>query len=299
MQEEFIAHIARLVAEALANEGLVNGEKGLALQAGKEESPSPALEDLGSAAARKKAFISAPVNSSVLQEFTGVTLARVGVGKAGPRPLTESYLHFLADQARSKDTVTKEVPDDWLEKKGLWSMPTLAGDKLTHLTRPDLGRSVSKESIQALKKRYPHPGQVLIILSDGLSTEALLRNYEDILPPLLNGLNTMNFTVTGPFFLKHGRVKAQDIIGEALGSEVVVLLIGERPGLGQSESMSCYAVYRPNGQTLESERTVISNIHPGGMPPVEAAAVIVDLVARMIRYKASGISLNNMQEQGR
>ncbi len=52
--------------------------------------------------------------------------------------------------------------------------------------------------------------------------------------------------------------------------------MGERPGLGQSESLSCYAVYWPlMATTVEADRTCISNIHQGGTPPVEAAAVIV------------------------
>ena len=100
-----------------------------------------------------------------------------------------------------------------------------------------------------------------------------------------------------PFFLHYGRVKAEDLIGETLGSDVVLLLIGERPGLGQSESMSCYAVYRPTRETVESQRTVISNIHRGGLPPVEAAAVIVDLAKDMLAHKASGIDLNRKKSR--
>ena len=98
-----------------------------------------------------------------------------------------------------------------------------------------------------------------------------------------------------PLFLRHGRVKAEDRIGEAVGCAVVVMLVGERPGLGQSESMSCYAVYRPTADTLESDRSVLSNIHREGTPPVEAAAVIVDLVRDMLHWKASGIKLNRRQ----
>lgn len=296
MQEEYIARIARIVTEVLTREIAGAQGDGPAAPTGGPE-PAPALVDLGSDEARKRPCVNNPANSGALLEFMGVTRARVAAGKAGPRPITLSYLRFLADQARSKDTVSKEVPDAWLEKNGLWSLNSEAEDKLTHLTRPDLGRSLSPESIRKLKQRYPQPSQVVIVLSDGLSTEALLRNYEEILPPLLKGLKTMNFTVSEPFFLRHGRVKAEDVIGEALGCDVVIMLIGERPGLGQSESMSCYAVYRPTGQTLESERTVISNIHSGGTPPVEAAAVIAELTARMIRYRASGLSLNKVLER--
>ena len=79
---------------------------------------------------------------------------------------------------------------------------------------------------------------------------------------------------------------------------MVLMLVGERPGLGQSESMSCYGVYRPTAATLESDRSVISNIHREGTPPVEAAAVIVDLVCQMMQHKASGIALNKALNPG-
>ena len=87
---------------------------------------------------------------------------------------------------------------------------------------------------------------------------------------------------------------ASTTVGEAIRRKVllVILLIGERPGLGQSESLSCYMVYAPTKATVEAERTCISNIHRGGTPPVEAAGVIVDLAKLMLAQKTSGIALN-------
>jgi len=130
-----------------------------------------------------------------------------------------------------------------------------------------------------------------VVVSDGLSTDAITSNYDEILPPLLKGLESAGLDVGTPFFVRYGRVKVEDQIGELLGAKVVILLIGERPGLGQSESLSCYMVYSPTSQTVEADRTCISNIHRAGTPPVEAAAVIVDLAKRMLEQKASGIAL--------
>lgn len=253
------------------------------------------LEDLGGPAFRKPCGVKEPHNPEVLQEFMQSTGARIGGGAYGTRPSTTAYLRFLADHARSKGTVFKEVPEEWISGHGLWSVSTLAEDKDTYLTRPDLGRLLSEESLRELKRRYADAPQVVIVLSDGLSTDALLANYEEILPPLLNGLKQAGIRAGAPLFLRHGRVKAEDRIGEAVGCDVVVMLVGERPGLGQSESMSCYAVYRPTADTLESDRSVLSNIHREGTPPVEAAAVIVDLVRDMLHWKASGIRLNRRQ----
>ena len=236
------------------------------------------LPDLAGPEFRRGCFIASPHRRDVIDDFVSHTGARIATGTVGTRPPTRACLRFLADHARSKGTVFKEVPEEWISGHGLWSVSTLAEDKDTYLTRPDLGRLLSEESLRELKRRYADAPQVVIVLSDGLSTDALLANYEEILPPLLNGL-------------KQAGIRA----GEAVGCDVVVMLVGERPGLGQSESMSCYAVYRPTADTLESDRSVLSNIHREGTPPVEAAAVIVDLVRDMLHWKASGIKLNRRQ----
>ena len=253
-----------------------------------------ALEDV--TLSKAPCAVTAPNVPEIIKEFSGATAARLASGKVGCRPPFGAYIRFLADHARSKNTVFKEVPEEWLVKNGLFSIQTTAEDKNIYLTRPDLGRMISNENIALLKKRYAEPKQILVILSDGLSTDALLANYEEILPPLMKGLDTVGLTVFEPFFLRYGRVKAEDVIGQALGAEAVLMLVGERPGLGQSESMSCYAVYSPTATTIESDRTVISNIHRGGIPPVEAAAVIVELAQNMIKHKASGLQLNRKLE---
>ncbi|MFT3850862.1 MAG: ethanolamine ammonia-lyase light chain EutC [Propionivibrio sp.] len=108
----------------------------------------------------------------------------------------------------------------------------------------------------------------------------------------MKGLKNAGIDAGNPFFVRYGRVKIEDQIGELLGAQLVILLVGERPGLGQSESLSCYMVYAPTKDTVEADRTCISNIHRGGTPPVEAAGVIVDLAKLMLAQKASGIALN-------
>jgi ethanolamine ammonia-lyase small subunit len=50
-------------------------------------------------------------------------------------------------------------------------------------------------------------------------------------------------------------------------------------------------IYRPNERTVEADRTVVSNIHRGGIPPVEAGAHLVDLLKQILQAKASGVNL--------
>ena len=314
MQESDIRELVAAVVARLTAEGALGGmrsvsagtgsvapaDSGVAVGrvAGSAISDSEPLPDMTLPEFRRQSGVQAAHKPEVLEQLQRSTGARVGVGKVGVRPTTGAYLRFLADHARSKGTVFREVPTEWLDKNNLWSLRSRATDKNEYLTRPDLGRLLDPEGLAELQRRRQIPCQVQVVLSDGLSTDALLGNYEEILPPLQKGLASAGLTVGDPFFLHYGRVKAQDAIGETLGCDVVLLLIGERPGLGQSESMSCYAVYRPTSTTVESQRTVISNIHRGGLPPVEAAAVIVELALDMLKYQASGIELNRKKAQG-
>jgi len=95
-----------------------------------------------------------------------------------------------------------------------------------------------------------------------------------------------------PFFVKYGRVAVMDDIGELLEPTVLVELIGERPGLVTAKSMSAYMCYRPNKDTIESDRTLVSNIHDGGMPAVEAGAHVASIAKKIYDAKASGLKLN-------
>lgn len=249
--------------------------------------------DLGSSQAKEWIGVQAPHRAEVLQEMRSNTASRVCAGRAGVRPRTQSLLRFLADHSRSKDTVLKEVPAEWVKKHNLLELQSEITSKNQYLTRPDMGRVLNKESIELLKSQCVQAPDVQIIISDGLSTDAITANYDEILPPLMKGLEQSGLKVGTPFFVRYGRVKIEDQAGEILGAKTVVLLVGERPGLGQSESLSCYAVYSPLvAKTVEADRTCISNIHHAGTPPVEAAAVIVDLVKRMLEQKASGINMN-------
>ena len=86
-------------------------------------------------------------------------------------------------------------------------------------------------------------------------------------------------------------MRVQDEIGEVLHPEVFCFIVGERPGLATAESLSAYVLYRPRRRSAEPDRTVVSNIHAGGLPPARAARELADLIDEVLRLQASGTAL--------
>ncbi|ASN04341.1 ethanolamine ammonia-lyase subunit EutC [Virgibacillus necropolis] len=226
-----------------------------------------------------------------LKELTNKTPARIGVGRAGVRPKTNAWLKFRYDHAAAVDAVFGEVDQSLLEALELFTVKTKVTDKETYIRRPDFGRRLSDEAKEMLNEKCQQSPQIQIIVSDGLSSKAINANLEDVYLSLQQSLKTLGLDVGTSFFIEKGRVAVMDDIGEQLKPEVVILLVGERPGLVSAESLSAYLCYKPRLDTIESDRTVLSNIHQGGIPPVEAGAYLGSLVEKIVSYEASGVSL--------
>ncbi|SHJ18211.1 ethanolamine ammonia-lyase subunit EutC [Desulfosporosinus lacus] len=232
-----------------------------------------------------------PVNKELYEEMKLSTPARIGVWRSGPRPLTDTLLRFRADHAVAQDSVLGEVPEEFPAKYNMVSIQTLCKSKDEYLTRPDLGRKLDEENLEILRKGCLKGAMVQIIVSDGLSSKAVEANIPNLLPALTQGLEGMGVKLGIPIFVRNGRVAVMDTIGEELKPEVAVILIGERPGLGTAESMSAYMGYNPRLGMVESERTVISNIHKGGTPAAEAGAHLASLIKKILDARASGVNL--------
>lgn len=239
----------------------------------------------------KKEGIDNPLHPDELEQLIKKTPARIGIGRAGTRPKTKSWLSFRYDHAAAVDTVYGEVNHDLLKELNLFSVETLVKDKEEYIRRPDLGRKLSEEAKQEILQKCVKSPTVQIIVSDGLSSNAINENLEDVYLSLEQSLKNLGLDVGTPFFINKGRVAVMDEVGEILKPKVVVLLIGERPGLVSAESLSAYLCYEPRKGTIEADRMVISNIHKGGIPPVEAGASIGSVVEKILKYEASGINL--------
>jgi len=232
-----------------------------------------------------------PANKAELMKYKKKTPARIGISRAGTRYTTNTMLRFRADHASAVDAVYTDVSEEFLNANNLFTIQTKCHSKDEYMTRPDLGRRLSEESIAVLKEKAKKSPKVEIFVSDGLSSTAIEANVEDTLPAIINGLKSYGIEAGTPFFLKYGRVGAADEVSEVLDAEVTCVLIGERPGLATSESMSAYITYKGYVGIPESKRTVVSNIHKNGTPASEAGAHIAHIIKKVLDAKASGQDL--------
>lgn len=239
----------------------------------------------------KKWGIENPHDEERLQEFLRKTPARIGVGRAGLRPKTNTLLKFRFDHAAAVDAVHGSVDEDLLRSLDLFKVNTKVTDKEVYIRRPDYGRRLSDDARKTIEEKCIKGATVQIIVSDGLSSKAVDENLEDVYLSLQQSLKSLGLDVGTPFFIEKGRVALMDEIGELLKPKVMVYLIGERPGLVSAESLSAYLCFEPKMGTIEADRMVVSNIHKGGIPPVEAGAYLGTVILKILKYEASGVSL--------
>jgi ethanolamine ammonia-lyase small subunit len=249
------------------------------------------LPDIGTLDLQQVINVPNPQNPEALKAMRKATPSRVAVWRAGPRYLTSTLLRFRADHAVAMDAVFTDVSEDWIKQHNLPSFRTECDSKDMFLTRPDLGKRFTGEETGKIKSLVGGNNRVVIYLADGLSTTAVTTNAMDTYKSICDGLQRHNIKPSAPFFVQYGRVGSQDAVSEATGAEVVVVLIGERPGLLTAESMSAYMAYKAAVNMPEARRTVVSNIHKGGTPAVEAGSYISDIIKKMLDQKASGLDL--------
>mgnify|MGYP001123125417 FL=1 len=249
------------------------------------------IPDITEVVIKEQFMVENPHDKAGYMKMKQFTPARLGLGRAGTRYKTQSVLRFRADHAAAQDAVFSYVDEALVEEMQFVSTETLCRDKDEYVTRPDLGRVFSEEMAQKITSHTTKGAKIQVVVGDGLSSAAIGANIREILPSIKQGLKMFNLEFNEVIFVKHCRVPAMDQIGELTDAGVVCLLIGERPGLVTAESMSAYIAYRPTVGMPEARRTVISNIHKGGTPPVEAGAFVAELIKEMLDKQKSGIDL--------
>lgn len=250
-----------------------------------------ALPDISKIDLRTQFLVDSPKNKEGFMEYKTKTPARIGIGKAGARYKTETMLRVRADHAAAQDSVFSDVSPDFVKEQNYVAVQTLCNSKDEYITRPDKGRRFSGNQLEIIRKAIPNGTKVAIVIGDGLSSAAIEANAKEVVPSVKQVLSRNGINTGDILFVKYCRVGAMDAIGEVTDCDVICLFVGERPGLVTAESMSAYIAYKPKHGLSESKRTVVSNIHKGGTPPVEAGAHVGELILKMLEKKASGIDL--------
>ncbi|HUE15013.1 MAG TPA: ethanolamine ammonia-lyase subunit EutB [Planctomycetaceae bacterium] len=240
------------------------------------------------------------------RELLGRTPAMYGSENAGPRPANSVMRRMKINQAVARAAIHAELSLDDLQKLTAFRvLETEARDKEAHLNSPEAGARLSQHSRARLA---PEGRQVQIVVSDGLSALAVEQNLPDLLPILQDGLKGRQVSMGQPIVVRYGRVKLAEQIADVLEPDLVVYLLGERPGGDAlaARSLSAYLVYRLSGSARDEaarfsgnpairfEYTVISNIYSGGLPPVEAGAVILEKVFQILSKQAAGNRLASL-----
>ena len=233
----------------------------------------------------------------ILSQIRARTPARILVGRAGPAYLTSTQLELRQDHAAALDAVhaeldiDKDFDRDFVQRWQLFEVQTQAGSKSVYLMRPDLGRRLGEAASGELVQQCPKGADLQVVIGDGLSAAAVIAQVPALLPLLEQGAKDKGWSFGRPFVVRYCRVGILNDIGELLDPAVVVLLIGERPGLATAVSLSAYMAYRPRPGHTDAQRNLISNIHARGIAIEAAAERIIALAEKMCRLASSGVAI--------
>ena len=224
------------------------------------------------------------------------TPARISLGRSGTSLPTTEVLRFAAAHALARDAV--HLPLDVaalladLRAQGLdaATVASRAASRVEYLTRPDLGRQLAPGSRDALDGDAA--GGLCIVIGDGLSAVAAQTHGA----PLVVALRDAGVVANRIVVATQARVALGDEIGERLGASLLLMLLGERPGLSSPDSLGAYLTWAPKVGRADSERNCVSNIRPEGLALADAAARIAWLVRESQRRRVTGIELKDDSE---
>jgi len=254
-------------------------------------------------------------SSSVIEnswaQLKQLTSARIALGRSGISLPTHAQLKFQLDHAQARDAVyfqlnvsklcadlTKSFSSMNLESIALQSD---AIDRPTYLKRPDYGKRLSQISKEILLKHTTKAKfspntfnyDIAFVIVDGLSALAIETNVLRFLKTACTNLQSEKFTIAPFCVVEQGRVAIGDEIGELLSAKLVIVLIGERPGLSSPDSMGIYLTWHPKVGLTDESRNCISNIRNGGLSDTEATMKLSYLVTQAHKREISGIALKD------
>lgn len=231
---------------------------------------------------------------NALRQFTN---ARIALGRAGSSLPTEPLLAFNLSHAQARDAVHHPLDTDVLHEQlraqnfSTLDVHSAAPDREHYLRRPDLGRRLSEESRAALAQVPADSPDVVFVIGDGLSAFAASKQSIPFLQAVCPKLTDWKI---GPVVVaRQARVALGDEIGELLGAKLVVMMIGERPGLSSPDSLGIYLTYAPKVGCSDAQRNCISNVRPEGLNYALAAHKLHYLLTHARRLGLTGVGLKD------
>src|SRR5471032_3324667 len=237
------------------------------------------------------------VSSNPWDELRRFTNARIALGRAGSSLPTAPLLAFNLSHAQARDAVHQPLDvaalHASLNAAGFATLDaeSAAPDREHYLRRPDLGRKLNDESAARLRDCAAAAFDVVFVVADGLSAYAAARHAVPLLERMRSKLAGVSI---GPIVIaRQARVALGDGIGELLRARIVVMLIGERPGLSSPDSLGIYLTYEPRVGKSDAERNCISNVRPEGLGYDPAAFKLHYLLTEAARLKLTGVKLKD------
>ena len=234
---------------------------------------------------------------NVIEKIRARTPARVLADRTGAAYRTATQLQLRHDHAAARDAVSAEfelernLGAELVERWKLFRVSTMATSKEEYLQRPDLGRRLDENARRFLLAHCARNADLQIVIGDGLSVTAVSSQVPALLPLLAEKTRLRGWTLGQLFGVQYCRAGLMNDLGELLQPKVLVLLIGERPGLATAESLSAYMAYQPRKGHNDSNRNLISNIHARGVSTEAAASRIIDLAEQMMQRQTSGVEI--------
>jgi ethanolamine ammonia-lyase small subunit len=234
-----------------------------------------------------------------LRDLTNLTPARVGLGRAGASMPTKALLEFTLDHARARDAVHAAFDVSaimrGLNDLGLqaFDVASCARDRKDYLRRPDLGRMLDPASQRLLATHTEGSCQLAIVIGDGLSPAAVNAHAIEVVRSLVPRLAADGIEIGHAVVASGARVALGDEIGAILGTRMIVMLIGERPGLSASDSLGAYLTFAPRIGVTDEKRNCVSNIHRSGLGYDEAAFRMAWLIREALARGVSGVALKD------
>ena len=273
------------------------------------------------------------VHRDVWQKLKEHTDSRIALGRVGCSIPTKPLLKFQLDHAEAKDAVLQDLDVDALiadlskycnttiteididrtaedllqtnsqepeqsdDNLQLLKVMSQAKNKADYLKRPDWGRLLSTDSSKKVgqfgeDKSY----DVVIVMGDGLSARAIAENGPKLVAELIHLFKEEGWSIAPLVIATGSRVALGDEVAESFNAKMLVMLIGERPGLSSPDSLGIYYTWKAQSSSHDAMRNCISNVRTAGLPIRVAASRLLALMKKSYQLELSGVDLKDEQE---